>query len=270
MKKIFALLLMLTIYISGQDFQLIKAETKLEEKFIYRVGWSIFKLGTITLITENIVSYPGFVKITMDIKSAPLLPFIDIDEHNVAIMRAADGMTFFYYGTQKKDGKIVESVSRYYESGNYSLYEMKDCQTGKLIRRDTLRYPAPYLVGTSLINYTRLNVSPGVIKNVPTMLESNFYQTTLNFCGPTEYIEIDNYDEPIRVFKYEGSADWEGNATAGLSGEFSAWISENEARVVIYAEMEIILGSIEIELVEWYKPGWIPPTNKNLFVQKKK
>jgi hypothetical protein len=261
---------MLIINIKGQDFQLTELKTKPEEKFVYRVGWSIFKLGTITLITESIVSHPGLLKITMDIKSAPLLPFIDIDEHNVAVMRAADGMTFFYYGTQKKDGKILEFVCRYNESGNFSLYEMKECQTGKLIRRDTLRYPAPYLVGTSLINYTRLNVSPGHIKNVPTMLGGNFYQTILNFCGPAEYIEIGNYDEPIRAFKYEGAADWEGNATAGLSGEFSAWISEDAAMVVIYAEMEILLGSIDVELTEWFKPGWVPPTHKNLFVQKKK
>ena len=99
----------------------------------------------------------------------------------------------------------------------------------------------------------------------------SFYKTTLNYCGPVELVEIDAFDSPIRTFKYEGNAEWDGKATAGLSGEFTGWISDDDASVVISAEMKIILGSIDVELQEWYKPGWRPPTsNFRLITEKKK
>jgi len=272
MKKIFVFVwfLILVIGLSGQDFDLENAETRLEEKFVYNVSWTFIHIGTITLITERLISYPKLLKITMDIKTAPLLPFIDIDEHNVAIMQYSDGMTFYYYGKVKNDGKFSEIIIHFIESENFTVYETRDYDDKKLIRRDTIRYEEPYLVGTSLINYTRHCADSGLIKTVFTLLGGKFYPTTLNFCGPSEFIDIDNYEEPIRCFKYTGSADWEGNATAGLSGDFTGWISDDDGRVVIFSEMEILLGSIDIELVKWYKPGWTPPTSKSIFTQTKK
>jgi hypothetical protein len=272
MKKIFISLSFLLIVsnLSAQKIYLEDYETKLEEKFVYDVSWTILHIGTITLTTERIISRPEMLKITMDIKSAPLLPFVDIDEHNIAIMRVSDGMTFYYYGKEKKDGKIVESIERFYESENFSIHEVKECNNGKLICIDTIRNNEPYLVGTSLISYTRRIADSGLIKTVPTVLGGKFYSTVLNFCGPTEYLDIKNYNEPIRSFMYKGFADWKGNATASLSGEFTGWLSDDGDKVVIYAEMEIFLGSIDLELTEWYKPGWIPPTGKNLFTQTKK
>jgi hypothetical protein len=272
MKKIYVLLLLFFLLksLSAQNFKLEDAETILAEKFEYDVSWTFLHIGTITLTTEYIISNPGFLKITMDIKSAPLLPFINIDEHNVAIMRAADGMTFYYYGKSKKDGKISEIIIRFIESENFTVYEAKDCDYGTIIHKDTLRHKEPYLVGTSLINYTRQFADSGLIKTVPTMLGGKFYPTILNFCGPTDYVNIDNYKKPIRCFQYKGSADWEGNATAGLSGQFTGWLSDDNDKVVVYAEMEILLGSIDIELSEWYKPDWTPPTSKKLFTQTKK
>ena len=218
----------------------------------------------------HIISFPDLLKITMDVKSAPLLPFINIDEHNLAIMRASDGMTFYYYGKLEEDGDLSEVIIRFFESENFTMYETRNCDDGMVIKKDTLRYKEPYLVGTSLINYTRLFADSGLVKTVPTLLGGKFYSTILDFCGPIEYVEIDNYKEPIRCFKYKGSADWEDNATAGLSGDFTGWFSDDDDKVVVYAEMEILIGSIDIELSEWYKSDWIPPTNKNLFTQTEK
>lgn len=267
---VFISLIILLGNLSAQKLKLEEAETKLEEKFIYNVSWTFLHIGTITLSTERLISYPELVKITMDIKTAPLLPFINIDEHNVAIMRESDGMTFYYYGKENNDGRIAEIIYRFYESANLTVHQRKDCITGKLICTDTIRYNKPYLVGTSLVNYTRNIASAGLIKTAPTLLEAKFYTTTLNFCGPVEFVEIEICEEPVRSFKYTGSAEWEGNATAGLSGDFTGWFSDDSEKVVIYAEMEILIGSIDIELTEWYKPGWIPTSGNSLITQTKK
>jgi len=263
-------LIILLSNLSAQTLKLEEAETKLEEKFVYNVGWTFLHIGTITLSTERLISYPELVKITMDIKTAPLLPFINIDEHNIAIMRESDGMTFYYYGKEKNDRQIVEVINRFYESENLTVHQVKECSTGELICIDTIRYNEPYLIGTSLVNYTRNIAAAGLIKTAPTLLGTKFYPTTLDFCGPVEFVETEICEEPVRSFKYTGSAEWEGNATAGLSGDFTGWFSDDSEKVVIYAEMEILLGSIDIELSEFYKPGWISPTSKSLLVQTKK
>ena len=270
-KIFFTLLIILSIIdLSAQDFKIENAQTSLEEKFIYNVSWTFLNIGTITLTTERINSHPELLKITMDVKSAPLLPFLKIDEHNVAIMRVSDGMTFYFYGNAKKDGKLSEIIITFIESKNITVYETRDYNDGILISKDTIRHKEPYLVGTSLINYARQFADSGLIKTVHTILNGKFYPTTLNFCGPIEYVDIENYDKPVRSFKYKGSADWEGNATAGLSGEFTGWLSDDKDKVVVYAEMEILLGSIDIKLTEWYKPSWTPPSSKNLITQTKK
>lgn len=260
-------LIILLSNLYAQNIKLEDVQTKLEEKFTYNVSWTFLHIGTITLCTERLISYPELIKITMDVKTAPLLPFINIDEHNVAIMRVSDGMTFYYYGKENNDGKIFEVIDRFYEFENLTVREVKDYGKGKLISRDTIRFPRAYLVGTSLVNYTRNVAASGLIKTVPTLLGTKFYTTILNFCGPVEFVETDVSEEPVRSFKYIGSAEWEGNATAGLSGEFTGWFSDDDDKVVIYAEMEILLGSIDIELSECYKPGWTPPTRKSLVVQ---
>jgi len=262
MKKLFVLCiaLMLVLNMYGQSNYSKNTNTQLEEKFVYGVSWAFFHLGTITITIERIIRNPELRKITVDVETASLLPFIDIDEHNEVIMRLRDGMTMHYYGIEELDGETVEIQCSYHEEENFSIYEIRNIENSELIKKDTLVYVKPYLIGTSLLHYTRLIADSGEVKILPTLVAGNLYNTTLNFCGPVEYIEIDEFDEPIRTFKYEGSAEWDGKATAGLSGEFTGWLSDDSGSVVIRAELEIFLGSIDIELEEWHKPGWNPPT----------
>ena len=262
MKKLFVLCiaLMLVLNIYGQSYYSKSTNTQLEEKFVYGVSWAFFHLGTITITIERVIPNPELRKITLDIKTAPFLPFIDIDEQHIVMMRVHDGMTMYYYAVVGSGDEKVETQCIYYEEDNFSIYEARNFESGELISKDTLNYTEPYLIGTSLMYYTRLIADSGEVKILPTLLGGDFYKTILNFCGPVEYIEIDEFDEPIRTFKYEGSAEWDGKATAGLSGEFTGWLSDDSGSVVIRAELEIFLGSIDIELEEWHKPGWNPPT----------
>jgi len=264
------LIVVLAVLILGpnsiaQNTPYLNFNTHLNEKFVYDVSWSFIHLGTITLTTESIESHPDLLKVKVDIKTAPHLPFIDIDEYNVAVMRITDGMTIYYHGKVEEGGKDVDITCIYDDERNYTIYKVKDLKSGNIIKRDTVKSTKPYLIGTSLIQYARLIADSGVIRNVPTLLGGKFYSTTINYCGPVENIDIDAWPEPVSAFKYTGYADWKGKATAGLSGEFTGWLSNDNAKVVVYAEMGIFLGSIDVELEKWYKPGWTPPSYKILF-----
>ncbi len=259
-KNLILTLLIVSFNLFAQSPSYLNSPTNLEEKFEYNVSWSFIHLGTITLRVENIESFPDLRKVIVTIKTAPHLPFINIDEYNVAVLRITDGMTLYYHGTEEQDGRDADVVYVFDEDKKITSYTIRSLATHKLIKCDLIKFSGPYLIGTSLIEYARLIAEPGLIKNVPTMLRGKFYPTIINYCGPVEEIEIDACEKPVRAFKYTGNADWGGNAVAGLSGEFTGWLSDDSSKVVLRAEMEIFLGSINVELEKWYKPGWRLPT----------
>ncbi len=267
MKKLIIILAVLVFnpHLYSQSFSFVNAGTYPEEKFYYDVSWLFIHIGTITLSVKSIDGYPELKKIILQVKTAHGLPFINIDEYNEAVMRTTDGMTLYYHGTEEHDGVNINVTCRYFEKGNYTLYEEKDIKTGRLIKKDTVMISKPYLIGTSLIEYARLIADSGLKTNVPTLLRGRFYPTIIDYCGPAEFIKLDNYYRPISAFKYTGTADWQGKATAGLSGKFTGWLSNDQARVVVFAKLHLFLGSVNVELTKWYKPGWIPPAD-NKFI----
>ncbi len=89
----------------------------------------------------------------------------------------------------------------------------------------------------------------------------------LDFTGPIENVEIDAFDRPIRTRKYTGFADWKGGTSAGLSGEFTGWVSDDEAAIPLQAEMKVFLGSIRLELERWHRPDWTTPAIVKLVKQ---
>jgi hypothetical protein len=61
----------------------------------------------------------------------------------------------------------------------------------------------------------------------------------------------------VKTYYLSGSADWK--ALYGLGGKFEGWFSADEARVPIFAKMNVYIGNIEIELKSWKRNNWFPP-----------
>jgi hypothetical protein len=267
MKKIFIVTAALIIFFNPPAFpqSYLNSPTKLQEKFVYDVDWLFVHLGTITMNVESFDSFPDLIKVIVKVKTASALPFINIDEYNVAVLRLSDGMTIYYHGTEELDGRNADVTYVYDDAKKNSVYTLRTLSTKELIKSDTIKITEPYLIGTSLIEYARIAADSGLVKNVPTLIKGKFYPTIINYCGPVEDIDIDACDYSVSAFRYEGNADWGGNAVAGLSGEYTGWLSNDDAKVVLRAEMKITLGSIDVELEQWYKPGWIPPARKKYY-----
>lgn len=264
---VFSLMCLLNSY--RQSLSCTNITTEVEEKFVYGVSWSFFQLGTITITVEKIISNPDLKKISVDIKSAPIIPFISIDEYNETIINVLKGMTLSYYSIEKQDGKKVEVTYNYQNNNGLTIYRERTVGNKEPFNVDTLLFDKPYLVGSSLIYYIRTKVESGLVTSVPTMLSNNLYDTEISYGSEVEFFEIGEFDEPIRTIPFNVSADWGEKATAGLSGDFSGWLSDDKEAVVITAEMEILLGSIDLELEKWHKPGWIPPVGSiNLITEK--
>ncbi len=123
---------------------------------------------------------------------------------------------------------------------------------------DTLRNAPPYVEGPSLFALARCLSHSRKVLSVPTLVNGKVSATDLDFTQSREEVEVDAIDHPVWTQKYTGTAQWTGGA-AGLSGDFTGWVSDDDAAVPIKAEMKVILGSIHVELEQWDRAGWTPP-----------
>ena len=64
-----------------------------------------------------------------------------------------------------------------------------------------------------------------------------------------------NYD--VASVYLEGYAYF--TAVFGLTGDFSGWFSADQARVPIKAKLQVKIGNITVQLVQWKRGGWKPP-----------
>ncbi len=124
-------------------------------------------------------------------------------------------------------------------------------------KRDTMAISTPLQDGLSLFFYAREHLYDNRNVTIPTVVSEKEATTRIDFLNERAKAEVDAVEYPVDVVHFEGVADFVG--IYGLTGGFEGWFSNDEARVPILAKMQVILGSVTIELMEWKRPGWTPP-----------
>lgn len=131
---------------------------------------------------------------------------------------------------------------------NTAIIRMVDDVNQKEIKSDTIYNALRYVEGPSLFFLTRVLKKNGGTHNIPTMVEGEIANTKLVFSDEKEEFEVDAFDHPVTAEKYFGFAEWEGGSTQDMSGEFTGWITDDDASIPIYAELKILLGNLKLEL----------------------
>jgi hypothetical protein len=235
------------------------------EELQYKVKWSFFRLGTIIIRTERDTSSidSALYRVTMNIESNPTLFFIKVHQ-NESLISLADVMSRSFFGKHCKGDDCHEIHFEYDEVHRRAFYSEKYPDEQRPMSETIIEGASPFVDGPSLFFFARCHSGSGKVLNVPTMNGGVIRNTVLDFTGPLEEVEIGAYDYPIRTRQYTGFMDWEGGTSAGLSGEFTGWVSDDEAAIPIQAEMKVLIGSVHLELEEWHREGWVPPTTLEL------
>ena len=247
---------------TAQESTLCNAMLQPGEELQYKVKWSFFRLGTITVragrdsSSADSTSY----KLSMNVESNPDIVFIKIKEYNESLVSVTDMMSRHFLATHNSNGNREEIHHDYDEANSRAYISIKDLNAERFLQTDTIADAVPYVDGPALFFYTRWQSKSKQILKVPTLVGRKIDETMLDFTHRREYVEIDASGQPIRARKYTGSAGWKGGTAAGLSGDFTGWVSDDEAAVPLRAEMKVLLGSITLELEKWTRPGWTPPT----------
>jgi hypothetical protein len=93
--------------------------------------------------------------------------------------------------------------------------------------------------------------------NVPVFINEKHEKTYINFYNEVEEMDIDAVDYDISCVRLDGETEFRG--IFGLTGYFEGWFSNDQYAVPIVAKMQVLIGSITLELKYWKKKGWIPP-----------
>ncbi|HTY59351.1 MAG TPA: DUF3108 domain-containing protein [Bacteroidota bacterium] len=228
----------------------------------YKVKWTFFRLGTVTLRTvrDSTCREPGDIKVIMSVESNPDLSFIWIREFNECVVdtRTIDSRSFH---ARHRNGETYTEIWHTVDRSQHrTLYRVIDKNSGKELEADTLRGVESFVEGPSLFLLARCLSQSSGTKNVPTLVGGKLSTTELTYGGDRELIDIGAVGNPVRVRKFLGTAHWQGGTEAGLGGEFTGWISDDGAAVPIVAEVKVLIGSIKLELESWTRTGWAPPS----------
>ena len=235
------------------------------EELRYKVRWNFFRLGTIILRTSQDSSChsPSDFKVSMTVESNPDLPFLWIREYNESLF---DGLQLTSKGfrARHRNGDDCYAVDQTHYSGQRkTVCTRTDLNSGTILRVDTIHNVDKYVEGPSLFFYARCMSRSICRVNVPTLVEAKMSSTDICVDGSIQEVTIEAMVLPVRTRIVKGFTYWTGGSSAGMSGEFAGWMSDDEAAIPIRAEMKILLGSITLELEQWKRPGWKPPFTQN-------
>jgi hypothetical protein len=232
------------------------------EELRYKVRWSIFRLGTLTIRTEAVDTADSapLYRVSMLVESNPSIPFVDLTEFNACLVDNRQVMSRKFVANWRDGKKRILIESAYDPTTRTMAYSEQDGQTGRVLKRAEQTDVDPYVHGPSLFVFTRWISDRNGEFVVPTLSNGEIAATRLRFDGYQEMVSVDGIGGPVQSRRYEGKAEWNGGTSAGLGGAFTGWVTTDEAAVVVKAEMKVLLGSITIELEQWHRPGWAPPT----------
>jgi hypothetical protein len=227
----------------------------------YKVKWTIFRLGTVTLRTfrDSTCKGPNDYKVSFYAVSNPDIAIIGVRGYFESTMDAVSLVSKRLWGLEQSGEKFIETRATLNEETGRLTYSVVDKNTDETLHEGTLEDVTTACQSASLLAFAR-SVSHTVgLYRVPSFVDRQMGTTDIIFRGEREDLEIGPLEAPIRTRVLSGQTKWgEGKGVAGFAGDFRGWFSDDDAAVPIRAEAKVIVGSIVVELEKWDRPGWEP------------
>ncbi len=228
------------------------------EELTYKVSYLSFTLGYIRLTTEQITMYNGrkVAVAKANLKSADGIPFADLNVVFRSWMEPTTQFSHKFYAAEKKDESSWE-VEEYFFNYTDDVVGLRTRVKDEVSDTSSINTSEYWSDGLSLLYLAREYANTKRNVRIPTLIMADTARTIINFRNEEEAVEIDAVDYEVDALVLDGKALWEG--VYGMKGDFIGWFSNDDARVPIKAEMEVIVGDVTLELISWKREGWAPP-----------
>jgi len=114
-----------------------------------------------------------------------------------------------------------------------------------------------YQDGLSIFYYARYNFSRTGVQYVPVLMYVDTSMMKLDYNTEKTDVGVSDIKYDVASVYLEGFAYF--TAVFGMTGDFSGWFSNDAARIPIKAKLEVKIGSVTVQLVQWRRKDWKPP-----------
>ena len=231
------------------------------EEITYVVKYLAFEIGEIKLkvFKDFINGKDTLYSAIAYIDSYDGIPFVNLhqiyetkfDQNEIShffkgsILSEDTTYTKYYFNRDKKNIHIIRGRER----------------TNEIWTDSIASYERDYQDGLSLFYFARMRTGKQKKINVPVFINEKYEKTYIQFYKENEDMDIDAVEYDIDCVRLDGETEFRG--IFGLTGYFEGWFSNDEYAVPIVAKMQVIIGSITLELKYWKKKGWTPPRYKD-------
>ncbi len=235
------------------------------EELKYIVYFGFIKLGEVKLKMSRIESEGGKKNCyaSATIKSYDGVPFVKLNNIFETEMEISKEQLYStkFYASEFKEKDIAKTDYRFnYDSSKVKILKETN---NKIERNDTVSFNKGirFQDGLSLFYSARMNSFANKNYNVPIFINEGQNSVKYSFNINKDVVSVSSVDYDISVIKVLGVADFTG--IFGLTGEFAGWFSDDEYRVPIKAQLNVLIGSITLELSSYKKANWKPPVFKH-------
>lgn len=235
------------------------------EELKYTVYFGFIKLGEVKIKLSKIDNDEGkkSCNAIAYIKSYDGVPFVTLNNIFESEMEMNKEQLYSrkFFATEFKNKDIAKTDYRFnYDSNKVKILKETNNKTD---RNETISFNKGirFQDGLSIFYSARLNSFANKNYNIPIFINEGQSSVKYSFNINKDVVSVSGVDYDISVIKVAGVADFTG--IFGLTGEFVGWFSDDEYRVPIKAQLNVLIGSITLELSSYKKANWKPPVFKN-------
>ncbi len=230
------------------------------EELKYVVYYGFIQLGEVNLKLVSIseIGNEQIVKASCEMRSYSGIPFVELNSRFESEMVYKDGEIYskeFRATDKKEDGAVEIRYSFVYDSGYVNVLKK---YKGKVEIDEKIKFDKNlrFQDGLSLFYQSRLNSFEPESRLVPVFMNESETSVNYFFSTKPEEINVEKFDKDVFCLKCSGTANFVG--VFGLTGEFAGWFSKDHARIPVSAQMNVIVGNINLELESFVRKDWQP------------
>jgi hypothetical protein len=222
----------------------------------YSVSWSFVHLGSIEIRqSTKRVANDARRRVQLTARTASGVPVVDIAIKDMALLLPSDPRCTDFIVRKDHDPKERKHYRYDPPTKRFTLeHVIGDQAPAKTARTE----PRRCFDALGFLMYMRGLAGSGERIVVPTLMDFEIVDTRITCHRKVEEMDVEAFDDDVPAYRVSVSAGWEDESLGGMQGDYEVWFLDDPASIPVYAEIDLALGSISIELESCKRPGWKP------------